>query len=344
MKKPKETTEQPAYYNRVMSATFEGIIKSKYSWLIKFVKRHPDLDFQTGFDQKSSKSWLSVYRGTGRILQIIYTDTSRSGKEKIDAADAYKCLAPSLFQKDGKLDEKVFEAYLRSISDNPKFERYYKDSKGDRKEGYYQTLIARRYTFENTCDDDFVIFDKELVIGFQDDGIKKTWNKEIIDAQKDAIKTLRHESHERLPEDIKPDYGEFDFMGLTWEGDLVIMELKKEGSDTKSSLSPIQIAYYDKQFDKLLKEDTGNQLYEVIREMIQQKQKMGLIKNTPKGKELPSKLSGKIKKYIIIGDEERVSPTIKKRFALAKKVFLGDDLEVFTCDSDGTLRPSSQFV
>lgn len=302
------------------------------------------MDFQTGYDQKQSKSWFSVYRGTSRILQISYNDNSRSKKEKIDADKAYKSLAPDIFQNDSVIDEKSLGNYLIKIAQKPQFERYYLDSAGDRKEGYYQTLIARRYTFENKQDDDFVIFDKELVIGFKDDETKDTWNKEIIESQLEAIKTLRTKTSKRLPFDIKPDYGEFDFMGLTWDGDLIIMELKKDGSETKSSLSPIQIAYYEKQFTKLLMEDTSNCLYKVIKDMILQKQRMGLIKMTPKAKALPNGLSGRIKKYIIIGNEETVSETIKNRFALAKEVFLGNDLDVFTCSKDGTLLRSSQFI
>ena len=338
------TDLQAAYYNRVMSDAFEEIIMKKYKWLIDFVKKHDDLDFQTGFDQKQSKSWFSVYRGTGRILQISYRDKSRSRKEKIDADKAYKSLAPDIFQNDGVMDEKSFENYHKKIAKEQKFESFYLDSKGDCKEGFYQTLIARRYTFENKSDDDFVIFDKELVIGFKDDDVKEIWNKDIIDSQLKAINNLRTKTSKKLPKDIKPDYGEFDFMGLTWDGDLIIMELKKDGSETKSSLSPIQIAFYEKQFTKLLKEDIGNSLYNVIRDMILQKQRMGLIKMTPRAKALPEGLSGRIKKYIIIGNEENVSETIKKRFALVKEVFLGNDLEVFTCDKDGTLRRSSQFI
>ena len=338
------TDLQSAYYNRVMSDAFEELVMTKYKWLIDFVKKHDDLDFQTGFDQKQSKSWFSIYRGTGRILQISYYDKSRSGKEKIDAHPAYKSLAPDIFQKDGMIDEKSFENYLIKITKEPKFEKYYLDSKGDRKEGFYQTLIARRYTFENKSEDDFVIFDKELVIGFKDDDVKDAWNKEIIDSQQEAIGTLQSMSSDKLSKKIKPDYGEFDFMGLSWDGDLIIMELKKEAKGTKSSLAPIQIAYYMKQFTKLINEDTDGVLYKVIRDMILQKQRMELIKMTPKAKALPNGLSGKIRKYIIMGNDEKVSKPFKEHFLLAKNVFLGNDLEVFTCDKDGTLRRSSKFI
>lgn len=323
---------QPVYYNRVMSEKFEKLILSEYKWLIEFVKKHKELDFQTGFDQKQNKSWFSIYRGTSRILQITYFD--KGERVKIDAAASYMKL--DSYPK--KLDEKHLEAYLNEINENPKYGKYYIDSKGDCKEGYYQTLIARRYTFENKIDDDFVIFDKELVLGFINEEEKKSWNEIVVNIQNETIQKLRFKSKERLPKTIKAEYGEIDFMGLSWDGDLVIMELKKDAAD---GLSPIQIGYYGLQFEKLKTEGMEDRLYKVIREMILQKKRMGLIKWTPKAKELPNGLSGGIRKYIIIGNEEKVAEKIKKRFALAKEVSLCK-AEVYTCYTDGTLRPSTQ--
>ena len=167
---------QDVYYNRVMSEEFEKIIIEKYQWLITYVKNDKELDFQTGYDQKQNKSWFSIYRGTSRILQIIYNGNSK--KIKIEAANAYKELDTPIF-KEQHVDEKTLTEYLKVIRENPRFERYYIDSKGDKKEGYYQTLISRRYTFENTIDDDFVIFDKETVLGFIDEDTKKEWHKVI---------------------------------------------------------------------------------------------------------------------------------------------------------------------
>ena len=55
------------YYKRVLSDRMIDIIKDpKYSWIIDYVKQHPELDFQTGSNAKGT--WFSVYRGTGRIL------------------------------------------------------------------------------------------------------------------------------------------------------------------------------------------------------------------------------------------------------------------------------------
>jgi len=328
---------QGAYYNRVMSKDFENIILKDYQWLINYVKNDKELDFQTGFDQKQKKSWFSVYRGTSRILQITYYENSK--KIKIDAADAYKELDTQIF-KSQHVDEKMLAQYLVAIRENPRFGRYYIDSKGIKKEGYYQTLISRRYTFENAIDDDFIIFDKEFVIGFRDEDFKKKWNEGLVKIQEKHLDELRKTSSDKLPEDIKLEYGEFDFMGLTWDGDLIIMELKKDASN---GLSPIQIAYYDLQFSKLLSEGMVDQLDAVIKSMIEQKRRMGLIKRTPKAKELPKGLSGVVKLYIIIGNEKNVSKTIKNRFAITKKAFKVEGVNVFTCEADGTLRPSAQF-
>lgn len=327
---------QPVYYNRVMSDNFEKLIMEEYNWLIEFVKKNSDLDFQTGFDPKQNKSWFSVYRGTSRILQI--TKREKAVKEKIDAAPAYKALAPYIFVKQ-RVDEKSFEVYLKAIRENPKFGRYYVDSNGKRNEGYYQTLVSRRYTFENKFDDDFVIFDKEFVLGFLDDEEKRAWNEVLIKIQKDSLKKLRSKTKNKLPKNIKLEYGEIDFMGLTWDGDLIIMELKK---DVGNGLSPIQIAYYSLQFDKLMIDGMEDRLDIVIKDMIRQKRRMGLIKWPPKAKELPNGLSGCVRKYIIIGNDKGASSTIKKRFALAKEA-INCSINVFTCDTDGTLRPSSQF-
>ena len=325
------TELQNVYYNRIMSEKFEKLIMEKYEWLIGFVKKHRELDFQTGFDQKQNKSWFSVYRGTSRILRI--THFEKSGMVTIDAAKSYMKL--DSYPK--QLNEKNLEAYLKEINENPNYGKYYIDSKGERKEGYYQTLISRRYTFENTIDDDFIIFDKELVLGFIDEDIKKEWNKDILKIQKDHINEFRKASKDRLPKDIKAEFGEIDFMGLTWDGVLIIIELKK---DIGNGLSPIQTEYYKLEFSKLFIEHGEEQLFDVIKAMIFQKKKMGLIKKMPRAKALPGLITG-VRSYIIIGNDEKGSETIKKRFALANELFGGN--AVYTCASDGTLIPCDKF-
>ena len=64
------------YYDRTMCDELAQHITKNLDWLVPFVKRHESLDFQTGHDPKQNRSWFSVYRGTGRVFQILY----RNGK------------------------------------------------------------------------------------------------------------------------------------------------------------------------------------------------------------------------------------------------------------------------
>lgn len=66
-------------------------------------------------------------------------------------------------------------------------------------------------------DDDLIIIDKEFVIGFRK-----------------LFKNLRKH--------VATTYGEVDFLGLNWDGELIIMELK--GNDPgKTSTAPIQAGF-----------------------------------------------------------------------------------------------------
>lgn len=325
-------TDFTTYYDRTMDDSFISKVLSDYPWIINLVKKTPELDFQTGYDPKQGRSWFSVYRGTGRILTFV----SRRNSYKIDAADAYKEIAPTDFFVHPI--ENLFVEYLSNIRVASNLKRYYESDQG-KKEGYYQNLIGRRYTFNTKAEDDFIIIDKEMVVGFKDEVTKTAWNKDIISNIEALIMNLRRDYKGRLPNDISSKYGEFDFLAMTWDGDIIIMELKQDDPQ-KTSLSPIQVRFYDEQFHKLLKENkdiSGN-----IMKMVQQKVDLGII-NVPKGRSLPQKLSGKIETCVIVGEEKSLSPTICDRFRVVRKIFL-PNMKSYTCESDGTLVKSNKLT
>ena len=325
-------TDFTTYYDRTMDDSFISKVLNDYPWLIHFVKNTSELDLQTGHDPKQGRSWFSVYRGTGRVL----TFASRRNGYKIDAADAYKRIAPIVFFEHPT--ENSFVEYLSNIREAPNLQRYYESDQG-KKEGFYQNLIGRRYTFNTKAEDDFIIIDKEMVVGFKDEVTKTAWNKDIISNIEALIRNLRRVYKGRLPKDISSKYGEFDFLAMTWDGDIIIMELKQDDS-LKTSLSPIQVRFYDEQFHKLLKENKD--ISDNIMKMVQQKVDMGII-NVPKGRSLPQKLSGKIETCVIVGEEKSLSPTICDRFRVVRKIFL-PNMKSYTCESDGTLVKSNKLT
>ena len=325
-------TDFTTYYDRTMDDSFISKVLNDYPWLIHFVKNTSELDLQTGHDPKQGRSWFSVYRGTGRVL----TFASRRNGYKIDAADTYKKIATTDFFE--RPTENSFVEYLSNIKKASNLKRYYESDQG-KKEGFYQNLIGRRYTFNTKTEDDFIIIDKEMVVGFKNEVTKTAWNKDIISNIEALIRNLRRVYKGRLPKDISSKYGEFDFLAMTWDGDIIIMELKQDDS-LKTSLSPIQVRFYDEQFHKLLKENKD--ISDNIMKMVQQKVDMGII-NVPKGRSLPQKLSGKIETCVIVGEEKSLSPTICDRFRVVRKIFL-PNMKSYTCESDGTLVKSNKLT
>lgn len=310
------------YYNRQLPEELIGLIQSQYPWLINYVIAHDELDFQTV--SNASEAWFQVYRGTGRLFRI-----NKTGKISADPAYVKRC--PEFYNNP---TPEHLNILLNQINNDSKFDSYYSNKEHTvKKEGFYQNLISRRYTFFTKPEDDFIIIDKELVIGFIDKAAEEEWNRPIVNELEKCLNILRGKNaNTRLPKSIKTKYGEFDFLGLTWDGDIIIMELKEDDSQ-KTYLSPVQIGYYNRQFKKLLSELPD--LYMGIKRMIQQKIDLKIL-NIPKGKVLPNSLSGKIENYLIVGNDSTLSPEICRKFKLFKEYFL-PELKAFTCLEDGTL-------
>ena len=151
------------YYNRILSKSFADLIapNGDLRWLFDLVKQHPELDFLTGSNK--SGDWISVYRGLGRLLRI--RPTSNPKEIKIDAHPAYQELVPSLYGRKGTNENfsvKLLDL-VQKVSDNPQFFSHY----NNKKEGYYQNAFSRQYGICGKPDDEFVILDKEAVIGYE---------------------------------------------------------------------------------------------------------------------------------------------------------------------------------
>lgn len=334
------------YYQRAMNEYLVQKLNQDFKWLINYVIEHKELDFQTGSD-RDGNSWFSVYRGASRILRIwggkkgiISYDADKTYKEKAGGNELIE-----KFNTETREDElkKALDEYLKRIDDSKDiFGRYYVTSSGEKKEGYYQNLISRRYSFESKNDNPFFIIDKEFVLGFINRKAKDDWNKEIKKEIQKCLSAFVKEYNGRLPREIRErqrdHYDEVDFLALNWDGDIIIMELK-QNDPSKTAFSPIQLGSYYRQFKKFLEEDKENDymsVYKNIRIMIEQKISLGMIK-IPDGQTLPSKLTGVIKAYLIVGENNTISSEQKKRYKRARKIFL-PDIEAYQSKSDGEIE------
>ena len=151
------------YYNRKLSDSFSKLLEpdGELRWLFHLVQKHPDSDFLIG--KSGSKEWISIYRGLSRVLTILKTHDP--GMIKLDGASAYKKISYGLYGHKNITEDfsRKLIGLLKAVSNDSKFDRYY----NNKKEGYFQNELSRRFGICGRPNDDFVIIDKEAVIGYK---------------------------------------------------------------------------------------------------------------------------------------------------------------------------------
>ncbi len=259
------------YYNRKISSSFSSLIEKggEMRWLYEYVKENKELDFLIG--KNKSKEWISVYRGLSRVLTI--TKNKEPDIVKIDGANAYKNILPTIYGK--KSTSEIFknelEYLVNVVSKDEKFDRYYKN----KKEGYYQNILSREYGICGNKNDDFVIVDKEAVVGYLNQKEKDTEFHKFQPKYKQLQKDISLENGKRYGKNNnKKSVGnELDFLALDNNGNILLIEYKHGTNTSGIYLSPIQIGMYYDIFNSIPRKD----LEKAVFEMLIQKQKIGLI-------------------------------------------------------------------
>lgn len=293
------------YYDRTLSREFAQILMEggKLRWLLNYVKVHPELDF--GIVKSNGKERIIVYRGLTKIMQIEKMTTSNL--VKVTAAEKYKKIAPELYGKKALSDitEEPIDKIIRSLKkEGPKETNY-----NNKKEGYYQNRLSKEFGVLATEDSDFILIEKEVVIGYKDNSEKEQilspLKASYMKIQEAIYEADSKTNHKKFGKNIKEkSFGnEVDFLALNKNGDLLLMEMKHGSNTSGIYLSPLQIGMYYEILGKLpgLKESALNSLM--------QKQKIGLV--NPDWK-VPT-LTGKIIPALIVADLKPKS-TAKEKF------------------------------
>jgi len=258
------------YYNRTLSNDFARLleVQGELRWLFDFVMNHNELDFLIG--KNNSKEWISIYRGLTRILTISPINLNYI---KIDADKKYKSILPSLYGK--KSTKNVFQneinILIAQIEQNSIFDRYYKT----KKEGYYQNELSKIYGICGQHDTDFVIIDKEAVIGYSDQAEKDNLLGPIHKKYKQLQREISLLNPKRYGKDLgkKAIGNELDFLALDKDGNILLIEYKHGTNTSGIYLSPLQIGmYYD-----IFTDFPRKELEISVFQMLEQKQRIGLI-------------------------------------------------------------------
>mgnify|MGYP003583191115 CR=1 FL=1 len=265
-----EIVEISMYYNRKISDSFSSLIEygGELRWLFDFVKYHKELDFLIG--KNNSKEWVSVYRGLTRILSI--QPLGNSGLT-LNADEKYKNMLPRLFGKKS-IDvnfQKDIEVLIDLIEQDSKFDRYY----NNKKEGFFQNELSRKFGICGTLSDDFVIIDKETVIGYSDQSEKTFFLGKIQQFYKKLQNDISTLDPKQYGKDLskKAIGNELDFLALDKEGNILLIEYKHGKNTSGIYLSPLQIGMYYDIFTNFPKKDLECAVFD----MLTQKQKIGLI-------------------------------------------------------------------
>lgn len=268
------------YYNRIISDPFSKLLEPNgdLRWLFSLVQQSTELDFLIG--KNNSKEWISIYRGLSRVLTI--TKTRKPDIIKLDGANAYKRISNGLYGKKKVSDDfsKELLRVVRAVALDPKFDRYYKNMK----EGYFQSELSRKFGICGKANDDFVIIDKEAVIGYKDIAEKEKYCGKIRESYKELQKGLSQENKKRFGKDLdkKAIGNELDFLALDKEGNLLLIEFKHGANTSGIYLSPLQVGMYYELFSLLPRVDLERSVYG----MLEQKKKIGLINSKWKTPEI----------------------------------------------------------
>ena len=290
------------YYNRTIPDDFAKNIMAggPLHWLFEFVKSRPDLDFLIGKNNKGA--WISVYRGLTRIMTI--RPTQNAEMISIDAAPRYKDIAPELFGKKAITSISVgsIELIIKYLESKGKNDWYY----GNEKEGYYQNELSRKFGICGNADSDFVIIDKEAVIGYKDEHEKNQLLSPLQNEYKELQRIISEIDPKRYGKNLnKKSIGnELDFLALNKEGDVLLIEYKHGTNTSGIYLSPLQIGLYFQLFSGLPQTFLQN----AITEMFEQKKRMGLINANWK----KPKFSGEIIPVLIISNPNHRSSAYEK--------------------------------
>lgn len=259
------------YYNRKISDSFAQLLKEggDLRWLFDYVKSIKELDFLIG--KNKSKEWISVYRGLSRLITI--QKTSSSNTVKIDGANSYKSIMPNIYGKKATTFDfrKNLDELLHHIVNDEKFDRYYYN----RKEGYFQNQLSRKFGIDGTRDNDFVIIDKEAVVGYSNQEEKNHKFGKLQKRYKELQREISSLNPRRYGKDSrKKSIGnELDFLALDKKGNILLIEYKHGTNTSGTYLSPLQIGLYYDIFRSFSKTD----LEKAVFEMLRQKQEIGLI-------------------------------------------------------------------
>ena len=220
---------------------------------------------------------IMYYHGTTRLLLLklktidgqisLQPDASTAYKDHPDCATAFRRLA-ALGCDAPETTRDAFLSYLTAAL-AVAGEQYF----SNHKEGYWQNQLCVRFGRDCLPDDDWMVIDRECVIGFENADEKEAYYTPIL-SERSQIRTAlqQHDSTKWGQPTAKPFGDELDLLALDSDGHLLAIELKHGTNASGIYWAPLQASAYGSAFERRLPE-----IAEGIRDLVVQKVELGLL-------------------------------------------------------------------
>lgn len=269
-------------YNRYLDDSIKKCLTEKLQCLLdlSFIGDSNALDIHI-----REKNKLMLYHGGTCVLVIKLAKLHEKGFISFSAHKTYMGIGKSLMREwevsdDSKLSElkKAYVDYLRNIVGEVK-PRFYKN----KKEGFWNNKICIQLSRHWSPKMDWLIIDRECVLGFENKSEKEVFYKEIKSVYGSIEEKMRKENQEKWGRiDRFKDYGdELDVLAVGPDKELICIELKHWSNASGIYWGPLQTSVYRDAFDKAIKDISKD-----IKTMVNQKIDLGLIPEDAK-KRLP---------------------------------------------------------
>lgn len=284
------------------------------------------LDLQLRGYAPKPGSWVTLYVGTTKVLDL---NVTAKGSFKMSAHGTYRT-APGIGWDSGWETRHSAEWFARRWDD---VERYLDNvvemvvAHGSHlKEGLVQSAISR------FPDNEFVVIDREAVVGYTNDPERKAHHAQIRSALHRSLETDHPDPwwSKLLPTGLN---SECDVLAVSPRGQLLAIEVKPYTAKTGVASAPVQAVAYAELFQSWLSQDPDKAVA-IIRELLGQKQRVGLRPHGP----IPA-LDPTLPVRPVAVVDSRTDPTYLKRVLQVadhlREADPGWDVHVHTCNLVG---------
>lgn len=188
---------------------------------------------------------IMYYHGTTRLLTVTLRPSKCGIILQPDAHATYKQKdAFAQLEKIGRsAPGEAREAFMNYLSSALALadKRYFKNHK----EGYWQNHLCHRFGRNCQPDDDWLIVDRECVIGFSDGDEKREYYNDIISARTQMRTRLQSTDEGKWGRAIGKMFGdELDLLAIDRNGRLLAIELKHGSNPSGIYWGPLQAGAY----------------------------------------------------------------------------------------------------